>query len=205
MQLYNVTIGCTCVEHQAQTVRQSIGRMPFILKVSKFDKSIYDKYFFLPEFCHPTLLQQKMPSAIELAAPDRKNGEILVQGNANELLTLVGNSISNFPPDKSYSIAIKEVPVTAERLPNYPKEGDRLQDPGTARANVAPSNESPNGTTEDDWARNHRHQTVSLSCGGPEAINLTLTSVQVVQQHVDYWDRDHDGIIWPQVGSPQNT
>ena len=21
---------------------------------------------------------------------------------------------------------------------------------------------------------------------------------QVIQQHVDYWDRDHDGIIWPQ-------
>ncbi|KAG9983277.1 Caleosin-domain-containing protein, partial [Aureobasidium melanogenum] len=119
-----------------------------------------------------------MPSIIELGAPDRKNGDLTVTGDSNALLSLVKDQISDFPPGKQYSIAIKEVPVTVERLPYYPKDGDRLQDPGTARANIAASNESPNGTSQDDWAQNHQHQTV-------------------VQQHVVYWDKDEDGIIWP--------
>ncbi|KAG9985260.1 Caleosin-domain-containing protein, partial [Aureobasidium melanogenum] len=119
-----------------------------------------------------------MPSIIELGAPDRKNGDLTVTGDSNALLSLVKDQISDFPPGKQYSIAIKEVPVTVERLPYYPKDGDHLQDPGTARANIAASNESPNGTSQDDWAQNHQHQTV-------------------VQQHVVYWDKDQDGVIWP--------
>ncbi|THZ88711.1 Caleosin-domain-containing protein [Aureobasidium pullulans] len=119
-----------------------------------------------------------MPSAIELGAPDRKNGDLTATGDSNELLSLLKDQINNFPPGKQYSIAIKEVPVTVERLPYYPKDGDRLQDPGTARVNIAASNESPNGTIQDNWAEEHKHQTV-------------------VQQHVVYWDKDQDGIIWP--------
>jgi hypothetical protein len=103
-----------------------------------------------------------MPSIIELGAPDRKNGDLTVTGDSNALLSLVKDQISDFPPGKQYSIAIKEVPVTVERLPYYPKDGDRLQDPGTARANIAASNESPNGTSQDDWAQNHQHQTVGI-------------------------------------------
>lgn len=103
-----------------------------------------------------------MPSVNELGAPDRKNGDLTVTGDSNALLSLLKDQISDFPPGKQYSIAIKEVPVTVERLPYYPKEGDRLQDPGTARANIAASNESPNGTSQDDWAQNHQHQTVCL-------------------------------------------
>ena len=50
---------------------------------------------------------------------------------------------------------------------------------GTARANLAPSDETPQGTTHDKWAEKHSHQTV-------------------LQQHCDFFDRDHDGVLWPQ-------
>lgn len=103
-----------------------------------------------------------MPSILELGAPDRKNGDLTATGDSNALLSLLKDQISNFPPGKQYSIAIREVPVTVERLPYYPKEGDRLQDPGTARVNIAVSNESPNGTLQDNWAEEHKHQTVRL-------------------------------------------
>jgi peroxygenase len=49
---------------------------------------------------------------------------------------------------------------------------------GTARANIAPSVETPNGTTADGWASKHKHRTV-------------------LQQHCLFFDRDDDGIIWP--------
>src|ERR1700712_5712653 len=49
---------------------------------------------------------------------------------------------------------------------------------GVPRANLAPSTETPNGTTTNDWAKRHSHQTV-------------------LQQHCDFFDRDHDGVIWP--------
>lgn len=101
-----------------------------------------------------------MPSILELGAPDRQNGQLTATGDSNALLSLLKDQISDFPPGKQYNIAISEVPVTAERLPYYPKEGDRLQDAGTARANLAVSNESPNGTSQENWAENHQHQTV---------------------------------------------
>jgi peroxygenase len=50
---------------------------------------------------------------------------------------------------------------------------------GVPRANLAPSAEKPEGSTENDWARKHAHQSV-------------------IQQHCDFFDRDHDGIVWPQ-------
>jgi hypothetical protein len=50
---------------------------------------------------------------------------------------------------------------------------------GVPRANIAPSEEKPHGTTENDWAKKHSHQTV-------------------LQQHGDFFDRDKDGILWPQ-------
>lgn len=50
--------------------------------------------------------------------------------------------------------------------------------PGTARANVAATPSHPDGTTANNWAANHAHQTV-------------------LQQHCAFFDPDHDGIIWP--------
>lgn len=95
--------------------------------------------------------------------------------------------------------AIPEVPVTAERKPWFNDKSSELPHPcklctqpqnqcaiwlitkhiAVARANLAPSRDKPQGSTEDDWAKNHSHQTV-------------------LQQHCDFFDRDGDGIIWPQ-------
>ncbi|MCJ1381116.1 hypothetical protein MMC17_004225 [Xylographa soralifera] len=77
-------------------------------------------------------------------------------------------------PIKTFII---EQPVTIQRLPYVPKDGDLLVDAGTARATIAASKESPNGTP--GYAEKHQNKTV-------------------VQQHAIYWDFDHDGIIWPQ-------
>ena len=66
-------------------------------------------------------------------------------------------TIDNSP---SYSVTIDEVPVTSERVPYVPGKDDALIHPGTARANIAPSKESPNGTQEGNWAKEHQHQTV---------------------------------------------
>jgi len=68
--------------------------------------------------------------------------------------------VDDYPSNKPYTVAIKEVPVTAERLPYIPQDSDRLVDPGTARVNIAASKEAPNGTTRENWAENHKHQTV---------------------------------------------
>ena len=103
-----------------------------------------------------------MPSILELGAPDRHNGHLTITGDSNAQKSLLKGEINHFPPAKPYNIAISEVPVTVERLSYYPKEGDRLQDAGTARANIAASNESPDGTSQDGWAENHKHQTVYL-------------------------------------------
>ncbi|KAF8425890.1 Caleosin related protein-domain-containing protein [Tirmania nivea] len=77
---------------------------------------------------------------------------------------------------------IPTVPVTQEFPPFVPKEaehGKGLVAAGVPRANVAASVENPYGTTKDDYAWQHRHQTI-------------------LQQHVAFFDRDKDGIIWPQ-------
>ncbi|QSZ31042.1 hypothetical protein DSL72_000603 [Monilinia vaccinii-corymbosi] len=77
-----------------------------------------------------------------------------------------------------FQTAIKECPVTEERLPFMEKGKKVLRDPGTARANEAASTEAPNGTEKDDYAERNKHLTV-------------------LQQHVNFFDRDQDGIIYP--------
>ncbi|EGY20893.1 caleosin domain-containing protein [Verticillium dahliae VdLs.17] len=75
--------------------------------------------------------------------------------------------------------SIDEVPVTVERKPFIqPEENQRLLHAGTARANLAPTYDQPKGTTDNNWAMDHRHQTV-------------------LQQHVEFFDQDRDGVIWP--------
>ncbi|MCJ1472439.1 hypothetical protein MMC13_001087 [Lambiella insularis] len=73
--------------------------------------------------------------------------------------------------------SIVEQPVTIQRQPYVPNEADSLVDAGVARATIAASKEMPNGTP--GYAQKHQNMTV-------------------VQQHAEYWDLDHDGIIWPQ-------
>nr|XP_036581158.1 caleosin domain containing protein [Colletotrichum truncatum]KAF6789426.1 caleosin domain containing protein [Colletotrichum truncatum] len=57
--------------------------------------------------------------------------------------------------------SIPEVPVTIQRKPFLqPEDDQKLAHTGTPRANIAATFEHPNGTTENDWAKKHRHQTV---------------------------------------------
>lgn len=77
-----------------------------------------------------------------------------------------------------FAISTPLVPVTKVRKSFYPPEDSPLQNLGTARANVAADVQSPNGSTENNYTAARAHQTV-------------------LQQHIDYWDPDLDGVIWP--------
>ncbi|KAB8290428.1 hypothetical protein EYC80_010860 [Monilinia laxa] len=80
---------------------------------------------------------------------------------------------------RAFKTAIKECPVTEERLPFIEQGKEKvLRDPGTARASEAASVEAPNGTEKDNYAERNK--------------NLT-----VLQQHVNFFDPDQDGIIYP--------
>lgn len=68
--------------------------------------------------------------------------------------------------------AISEVPITQDRpVPEGLEE--KINNPGMPRATKAISAEKPNGSED---SPNNR---------------------TVLQQHVDFWDEDKDGIIWP--------
>ena len=69
------------------------------------------------------------------------------------------NYISNLE-DTAIVSSISTVPVTIERKPYRGDDEVGLPQPGCARANLAPSKESPNGTTSNDWAARHQHRTV---------------------------------------------
>ncbi|RPD78514.1 Caleosin-domain-containing protein [Lentinus tigrinus ALCF2SS1-7] len=73
---------------------------------------------------------------------------------------------------------ILEAPLTVERPVYNPtsEQNERLPNPGTARANLAPSLDTPEGSQA--WAAAHAHQTV-------------------LEAHVNFFDHDSDGVIWP--------
>ncbi|PWW79761.1 Caleosin-domain-containing protein [Tuber magnatum] len=76
--------------------------------------------------------------------------------------------------------AIPGCPVTKIRTPYVPSERDleAVPNPGTPRANIAPTTTAPYGTTNDNWAKSHSHQSV-------------------LHQHCAFWDPDGDDIVWP--------
>ena len=86
------------------------------------------------------------------------------ENSKDELDTKVGNILGQFingnPHQEPFKTNIREQPVTQERKPYAPKKADRLTNAGTARATIAASQERPNGTTEDNYAKDHQHQTV---------------------------------------------
>jgi hypothetical protein len=81
--------------------------------------------------------------------------------------------------EQPFLTSIPQQPQTEQRKPFIPRKDEPLSSPGTARATIAASREAPNGTVENDYAAKHQHQVV-------------------LQQHCDYFDTDHDGVIWPQ-------
>ena len=62
---------------------------------------------------------------------------------------------------KPFKVSIEEQPVTEERVPWIKKSGDLLETAGTARANIAATNEKPNGTVENSYAKDRSSKTVS--------------------------------------------
>lgn len=99
--------------------------------------------------------------------------------SSDDSTTVAGSPNGLTITQKPFKTVIAEQPVTEERKPFLPPPASVLQNAGTARATLAASHEKPNGTTDNNYAGTHQNQTV-------------------VQQHVEYWDTDHDGIIWPQ-------
>lgn len=67
----------------------------------------------------------------------------------------------NVIDEKPYQVFITEQPVTEQRVPWVRKRSDPLDDAGTARANIAASNEKPNGTEENHYTKRRSNQTVS--------------------------------------------
>ncbi|EED84566.1 predicted protein [Postia placenta Mad-698-R] len=80
--------------------------------------------------------------------------------------------------NKPLQTYVREVPVTCKRIPYISSEEKELVNPGTARANFAPTVEAPQRTQSGGWAAKHRRETV-------------------LQQHVNYFDPDGDGVVWP--------
>jgi len=81
--------------------------------------------------------------------------------------------------DVEFDRAIPQVEITLKRMPYMADdEKDRWGHTGTARANIAASLQHPEGTTDGGWAARNRGKTV-------------------LQQHCEFFDADHDGVIWP--------
>jgi hypothetical protein len=72
-------------------------------------------------------------------------------------------------------IACNGASVTWERKPFSQEPGnEKIAQPGTARANIAVDRDHPDGTTERNWASEHRHQTV---CHYRAAISPALSDL----------------------------
>lgn len=82
------------------------------------------------------------------------------------------------PVGRGFKTELESQPSMKDR-PTAPKDLDKqLAEPHVARANIAATVESPNGTTENDYAEKHKDESV-------------------LQQHVGFFDGDNDGMIWP--------
>lgn len=74
----------------------------------------------------------------------------------------------------TFATSIPTVPVTEQRPVPYDLD-KMLRQPGLPRANVAVSTQVPEGSSP----------------------ALARRDYSVIQQHVAFFDRDDDGIIWP--------
>ena len=104
-----------------------------------------------------------------------ENEEVTLEQSKDDSSSLSSADTETFKPNSdiedkpegldqlAFKTEIPEQPVTQERQPYIPSAEDRLTDLGVARATIAASKEHPNGTTEDEYAQRHQHQTVSKS------------------------------------------
>ncbi len=93
------------------------------------------------------------------------------QGHENSGDDVLGHFTNGIQPQARFKTTINEQPVTQERRPYAPQKGGLLTNAGTARATIAASQESPNGTTDGNYARDHQHQTV-LNASLPRTLNV---------------------------------
>ncbi|KAL2109604.1 hypothetical protein VUR80DRAFT_2278 [Thermomyces stellatus] len=77
--------------------------------------------------------------------------------------------------DSSFDVAVRKAPVTYSRTQAIHAD-DELEKPSIARGNAAVSRDKPNGE--------------------PEQVKK-YQDYSILQQHVMFWDRDNDGVIWP--------
>jgi len=83
----------------------------------------------------------------------------------------------NLTNNVEFALSVKQCPASQVRIPaaDIDKSIDK---PGLARANLAVSTDVPQGSTSTGHASKFKDYTV-------------------LQQHVLFWDRDGDGVIWP--------
>ncbi|EXJ91161.1 hypothetical protein A1O1_04270 [Capronia coronata CBS 617.96] len=74
-------------------------------------------------------------------------------------------------------LSVKRCPPSQARVPAADLD-KYIDKPGLARANLAVSTDVPHGSTANGYASKYKDYTV-------------------LQQHVLFWDRDGDGVIWP--------
>ena len=66
------------------------------------------------------------------------------------------------PAGPRQRVSIVEAPITEQYKAHVPPTDTRLINSGIVQTTYAPTSESPYGTTKDDWAEKHQHQTVSI-------------------------------------------
>ncbi|KAH8101333.1 Caleosin related protein-domain-containing protein [Cristinia sonorae] len=88
----------------------------------------------------------------------------------------LSNGVARTTTGEELTISIPEVPVTQEHPPWT--QHKNVKQAGLARANAAVTESNPHGTTEGNYTEDHSNQTV-------------------LQQHVDFFDINKDGVITP--------
>lgn len=96
--------------------------------------------------------------------------------------------------DPKIQTAAPNCPVTSERPP-APSTATSIPNPGVARANAAISIDNPNGDA--DYIANYGDFVRPRPQGARKLMLRKLTDQTPLQQHVLFWDRDHDGQIYP--------
>ena len=66
------------------------------------------------------------------------------------------------PAGPRYRVSIPEAHITEQYKAHVPPANSELVNSGVVQATYAPTSDAPHGTTKDDWAEEHQHQTVSL-------------------------------------------
>jgi hypothetical protein len=143
-------------------------------------------------------MSEQHPSYAEVAASTKPSAKVIAATSDHHHAkhSTGADSEAEDNGSGSFDVAIKDSPVTQQKKPYIPKEGD-LVNAGVARANIAASVESPDGTTHDKYAAKHKHSTVKIDSSLLMSCLNKTDVLQVIEQHVEYWDTDRDGIIWP--------